>query len=80
MIQSYSRVRLMSDKFRSQGATLFDMGYNIEVYPDEAYEVESSDADGGTKSQIVAREEDMQLAVEVTEASQHNAPVDALHQ
>jgi len=70
MLENYSRVRLMSDKFRSQGAAVFEVGYVIEVYPNGDYEVEFSRADGVTTAQIVVREEDLQLAESVAEPPQ----------
>lgn len=68
MLDNYSRVRLMTDRFQSQGALCFDVGYIIEVYPDRKYEVEFSDSKGVTTAQIVASEEELQLAPEIAPA------------
>ena len=67
MLPNYSRVRLVTDKYQSSGAMLFDVGYIIEVYADGDYEVEFSSSDGITTAQLVAREEDLQLAEGVSE-------------
>ena len=58
-MNNYSRVRLLSDGFEPQSASRGDLGYIIEVYPSDYYEVEFSDADGSTFAQIVARLEDL---------------------
>ena len=60
MLNNYSRVRLVADKFQSEGAFRDDLGYIIEVYADDRYEVEFSDANGVTFACIVARSEDLQ--------------------
>lgn len=59
-----SRVRLLNDNYQSEGAHCFDTGYIIEVYPDGKYEVEFSDTDGTTRAQIVASEDELQVAPE----------------
>ena len=56
MLQDYDRVRLVTDFFQSSGATLYDIGYIIEVYDNGGYKIEFSDTDGVTKAQIVAYE------------------------
>lgn len=65
--QNYTRVRLLTDKYASEGAPRGALGYIIEVYDDGGYEVEFSHADGTTYAQIVARKED--LAVDEPEAN-----------
>ena len=62
MLENYSRVRLLTEKYRSEGASCFDVGYVIEVYPENKYEVEFSDQYGITTAQIVADENELQLA------------------
>ena len=54
MIENYSRVRLLTDKYSHQGADIGDIGYVIEVYDNDGYEVEFSAADGTTYAQITA--------------------------
>ncbi len=75
MLKNYSRVRLQTEKYKSLGAYLFDVGYIIEVYPDGDYEVEFSDTNGLTTAQIVVREEDLQLAEGIYETSAHEKSV-----
>lgn len=62
MLENYSRVRLITDKHQSEGASCLEVGYVIEVYPDHKYEVEFSDANGMTTAQIVTSEEELELA------------------
>ena len=56
----YSSVRLITDKYQPEGASCFDLGYIVEVYPDNKYEVEFSDLDGITTAQIVADGKELQ--------------------
>ena len=58
----YSQVQLLTDRYQSEGASCFDLGYIVEVYPDNKYEVELFDLNGITTAQIVADENDLQLA------------------
>ena len=60
MLEHYTRVRLLTDRYQPQSATRGDLGYIIEIYPDGAYEVEFSDANGITFAQIVAQENELQ--------------------
>lgn len=62
MLDNYSRVLLLTDKYQSEGAHCFDVGYVIEVYPESKYEVEFSGPDGVTTAQIVADGNELQLA------------------
>ena len=68
-LAKFSRVCLQTEKYNSLGACLFDVGYIIEVYPDSGYKVEFADANGIRTAQIVAREEELQLAESVYETS-----------
>lgn len=62
-MEQYSRIRLLTDKYKEEGVSLGDFGYIIEVYGDGNYEVEFSDSKTGiTIAQIVASNEDMELA------------------
>jgi hypothetical protein len=61
MLANYSRVRLVTDRFRSEGLDYGAVGYIIEVYGDGAYEVEFSDNSGITIAQIVARAGELEL-------------------
>ncbi len=68
MLENYSRVRLQTDNYQSEGAFCFDVGYVIEVYPDNKYEVEFSDLNGDTTAQIVAFEKELELAPPIFDA------------
>lgn len=59
LLQNYTRVRLLTDKYVAEGAQQGALGYIIEVYDDGGYEVEFSHADGTTYALIVARVEDL---------------------
>lgn len=52
-IVNYSKVILLTDAFRHEGVSAGAMGYVIEVYPNNKYEVEFSDGSGITVAQIV---------------------------
>jgi hypothetical protein len=66
-LPAYARVRLLSDRFASEGAKKGAVGYIIEVYPDDKYEVEFSDAKGVTYAQLVASGEDLEATESHTE-------------
>ncbi len=72
MLENYSRVRLLTDKYQSEGASCFEVGYVIEVYPDRKYEVEFSDPNGITTAQIVTSEEELELASSTYAAPKRN--------
>ena len=61
-IQNYSRVRLLVDAYSQEGVSIDAIGYVIEVYPDEKYEVEFSDEHGITIAQIVLGSEEIIIA------------------
>jgi hypothetical protein len=52
-IKNYSRVGLITDAYSQEGVGLGAVGYVIEVYPGEKYDVEFSDAHGITIAQLV---------------------------
>ncbi len=59
----YSKVELVSDAFVSEGAQRGMIGYIIEVYPDEHYEVEFSRPQTGVSfAQIVVKGDDIVAA------------------
>ena len=60
-IQLYKQVRLLSDRFETEGAKRGDVGTVIEAYPDGNYEVEFSRANGVSYAQIVARADELEL-------------------
>lgn len=59
MLSAYSRVMLVSDDHKGDGAARGMIGYIIEVYDDGHYEVEFSDSSGTTIAQIVASENEL---------------------
>ena len=61
MMDNYSRVKLTTNNYSSEGAHAGDIGCIIEVYRDGAYEVEFSDANGISFAQIVAQEAELQF-------------------
>lgn len=65
MIPNYSRVQLITDQDEHEGARRGMIGYVIECYTDDKYEVEFSDSNGITIATIAAREEDLVLAPEI---------------
>lgn len=56
MPEAYVRVRLLTDRFQSEGLQPGAFGYIIEVYPGGEYEVEFSQTDGTTIAQVVLTE------------------------
>jgi hypothetical protein len=52
-ILNYSKVKLLTDKYKSEGVSDGAIGYVIEVYQNHKYEVEFSDLNGITIAQIV---------------------------
>lgn len=65
MHKLYSRVKLVTDRFRDAGATEGMLGYVILLHPDGRYEVEFSDTEGTTIAEIVADNKDLVAAPEV---------------
>lgn len=65
MIPLYSRVVLITDAYEAEGARRGMVGYVIEQYPDERFEVEFSDSmTGVTVAQVVVGELDIELRPE----------------
>lgn len=52
-VARYARVRLVTDRYRDAQAPCGSVGFIIEIYSPDAYEVECSRADGTTYAQIV---------------------------
>lgn len=61
MLPNYSRVRLLTDRFSPDGLKYGDVGYIIETYDNDAYEVEFSDDKGITIAQIVAHDSELEV-------------------
>ncbi len=80
MLDNYTRVRLMTDKYKPQGASWFDVGYIIEVYSENKYEVEFSNPSGITTAQIVASESELQEATEAPPAPRRPVPINQIEE
>ena len=61
-LEIYSRIILTSDRYTDAGARPGAIGYVIETYPDNTYEVEFSNPEGITYAQIVAKESELKAA------------------
>jgi hypothetical protein len=48
MLEPYSLVKLLTDRYQDRGVTAGAIGTILEVYEDEAYEIEFSRDDGTT--------------------------------
>lgn len=69
MIENYSQVQLLTDKYLPESASKGDLGSVIEVYRNSDYEVEFADGNGIDFAQIVAREEELRVVTEEPFAS-----------
>ena len=68
----HSRVRLSTEKYQPEGASCFEVGYIIEAYPDNKYEVEFSDLNGITTAQMVVSGEEIEFAEPTFAAPKRN--------
>ncbi|MGH3859136.1 DUF4926 domain-containing protein [Actinokineospora sp.] len=59
MIALYSQVEIVAVERPAEGKFVGVVGYVIESYDDNAYEVEVSDENGNTVAQFVALEREM---------------------
>ncbi len=57
-------MRLLTDKYQSEGVSTGAIGFIIEIYGDEAYEVEFSDKNGITIALIAIPQDEVELAEE----------------
>lgn len=53
-LKNYTRIRLLTDRYKNEGVGFGDIGYIIEVYDNE-YEVEFSNDQGITIAQVVVK-------------------------
>lgn len=60
-LRQYDRVRLVTDRYEREGARRGMIGYIIEMYGDDAVEVEFSRPDGVTVTQIVAATSELEI-------------------
>jgi len=66
-IPQYAKVRVLSDRFASEGVSANTVGYVIELHEDEsgtAYEIEVMDEQGHTRALVVAREPELAILLE----------------
>ena len=61
-IPNYSRVRLLTDEYLSEGVNIGAIGYVIEIYPNNKYDVEFSDINGITIAQIILNANQFEIA------------------
>ena len=67
MLENYSRVRMLTDAYRTENVYAGMVGYVIEIYPNDHYEIEFSNKDGITVAQIVAGGDEIELYPEDVE-------------
>lgn len=58
--KDFTRVRLLTDTYAHEGVTSGAIGYIIEIYNDDAFEVEFSDKQGITIAQIVVHHNEIE--------------------
>jgi len=58
----HEKVRILSNRFREKGAPFGSIGYVIEKWADNLWEVEVSRVDGTAIARVVVRPEDIELA------------------
>jgi hypothetical protein len=58
--KQYERVGLVTDRYESEGAGRGMIGFIIDIYNGEAFEVEFCRSDGVTVAQIVATESELE--------------------
>ena len=58
---NYSRVRLLTHRFQNEGLNYGALGYIIEIYDDDNYEVEFSNEQGVTIAIIVAKHDELEV-------------------
>ena len=61
MFKQYDRVKLISDHYTEENIPPGSVGYIIEVYSDNDFEVEFSREDGTTFAQTVIQSKDIQI-------------------
>jgi hypothetical protein len=63
---NYTQVVLLTDKYSEEGVGAGSIGYIIEVYTDQDYEVEFSNQEGITIAQIVVGQDEIASADSLT--------------
>lgn len=57
----FSEVRLITDRYKDDGLKIGDLGVIVEVYGDEAYEVDFSDEQGITIACLAVQKDEVEL-------------------
>lgn len=63
-IKNYSKVKLLTDAYSHEGVGIGSIGYVIEIYENEKYEVEFSDQSGISIAQIVVNQNEIYVCEE----------------
>lgn len=61
-LENYSRVVLLTDRYKAEGVSTGAVGYIIEIYEDGAYEVEFSDQEGITIALFAVQPDEVELS------------------
>jgi len=64
-LENYSRIKLLTDRFSLEGLKVGDIGYIIEIYNDNAYEIEFSDSQGISIGQVVVYRNEFEVCESV---------------
>ena len=64
-LPQFSIVRLLSDRHRDEGASIGATGTIVEVYDDDAYEVEFSDTNGITIALLALPQDEVEPDTDV---------------
>ena len=60
-LANYSRVRILTDRFATEGAPRGSIGFVIEIWEEGVYEVEVPDVTGASIAEFVATDADLEL-------------------
>lgn len=63
-IPNYSKVKLLTNNYISEGVSAGAIGYVIEVYDDKGYEVEFSDKNGETIALFSVKPNEVEMQLE----------------
>ncbi len=63
MLERYSRVQIVTDRYRSDGVPCGTVGIILDVYDNEAYEVEFFDDDGTSITFFSVQRDEVKLVL-----------------
>lgn len=66
MLEQYSVIQLITDRYQDRGVSIGTVGTILEVYGDEAYEVEFSGSDGTTIAWFAVQQNEVKLYEELS--------------